>query len=57
MRETWTEWATSGFDNFKAYHLGGKHGQSGPLEDSTILWRKISELKMDKVLYWRVRQF
>ena len=21
VRETWTEWATSGFDNFKAYHL------------------------------------
>ena len=57
MRETWTEWATSGFDNFKAYHLGGKHGQSGPLEDSTILWRKISELNMDKVFHWRVRQF
>ena len=40
-RETWKKWATWGFDNFMAYHLRGKHGKSGPLEGSTILWRTI----------------
>ena len=45
------------FDDFKAYHLRGKHGQSGPLEGSTILRRTICEGNMDKVDHWRVRQF
>ena len=43
------EWTTGGFENFKAYYLRGKHGQSGPLEGSTILRRTICEGNMDKV--------
>ena len=46
-RETCKKWATwewnmeKGFDNFKAYHLRGKHCKSGPLEGSRILRRTI----------------
>ena len=47
----------AGFDNFKTYHLRGKHGQSGPLEGSKILKRAICEGNMDKVDHLRVRQF
>ena len=43
--------------NFKAYHLRGKHGKSGPLEGSTILRRTICEGNMEKVGHLRVRQF
>ena len=56
-RETWKMWATWGFVNFKAYHLRGKHGKSGPLEGSTILARTICEGNMEKVAHLRVRQF
>ena len=56
-RETWKKWASLGFDNFKAYHLRGKHGKSGPLEGSTILRRTICEGNMEKVGHLRVRQF
>ena len=45
------------FDNFKAHHLRGKHGKSGPLEGSTILRRTICEGNMEKVGHLRVRQF
>ena len=45
------------FDNFKAYHLRGKHGQSGPLEGSTTLRQTICEGNIDKVGHLRVRQF
>ena len=57
VTETWTKWATLGFDNFKTYHLRGKHGQSGPLDCSTILRRTICERNMDKVGHLRVQQF
>ena len=43
-------------NNFKAYHLRGKHGKSGPLE-GTILRRTICEGNMEKVGHLRVRQF
>ena len=42
---------------FKAYHLRGKHGKSGPLEGSTILRRTICKGKMEKVGRLRVGQF
>ena len=54
-RETWKKWATSGFDNFKAYHLRGKHGKSGSLEGSSILRRTIWQTNMEKVGHLRVR--
>ena len=56
-RETWKKWTTWLFDNFKAYHLRGKHGKSGPLEGSTILRCTICEVNMEKVGHLRVRQF
>ena len=56
-RETWKKWATWGFDNFKAHHLRGKHGKSGPLEGSTILGCTICQGNMEKVGHLRVRQF
>ena len=55
-REIWSKWTTGGFDSFKAYHLRGKHGQSGILEGSTILRHTIWEGNMDKVDHFRVRQ-
>ena len=42
---------------FKAHHLPGKHGKSGPLEGSTILRRTIYEGNMENVGHLRVRQF
>ena len=56
-RETWKNWATWVLDNFKAYHLRGKDGKSGPLEGSTISRRTICEGNMGKVGHLRVRQF
>ena len=56
-RETWKKYATWGFDNFKVFHLRGKHGKTGPLECWTILRRTICEGKMEKVGLLRVRQF
>ena len=56
-RETWKKWATWGFDNFKAYHLRGKHGKSGALECLTILRCSICEGNMEKEGHMRVRQF
>ena len=41
--ETWTKCSNGGFDNFKAYHLRGKHGQSGLLEGSTVSGRTICD--------------
>ena len=55
--ETCKKRATWGFDNFKMYHLLGKHGKSLILEGSTIFRRTIREGNMDKVGYLRVRQF
>ena len=49
--------ATLGFDNFKAYHLRGKHGKSGILKDFTILRRTICEGKMEQMGHLRFRQF
>ena len=40
-----------------AYHLRGKHGQSGPLEGLTISRCTICKGNMDKVDHLRVRQF
>ena len=49
MKETWIKWPISVGHNFKAYHLRGKHGQSGRFQWDTILRRTICEGNMDKV--------
>ena len=44
-------------NNFKAYHLRGKHGRSGRFEWETILRRTICEGNMAKVADLSGKQF
>ena len=44
-------------NNFKAYHVRGKHGRSGRFERETILRHTICEGNMDKVADLSGKQF